>query len=172
MGELVKLVPVWAWAVVALVLALALGLGYQTLTLAHVRTKYADYRAGIEQQAAEASEKVRETEQQRQRDIDQVRKDAQKQIEVAAADAVNAQSAADSLQLEVSKLLASRAALNSRVAAGSATIRDLTTVLADLRQRADQRAGELAKIADASRIAGLSCERAYSSLSGSIKRSP
>ncbi|OCR22042.1 hypothetical protein AFK24_26725 [Pseudomonas syringae] len=49
--------------------------------------------------------------------------------------------------------------LNSKVAAGSATIRDLTSVLADLRERGDQAAGKLAAIADASRIAGITREK-------------
>jgi chromosome segregation ATPase len=158
-----KLVPVWAWGIVALIVALSAGLLYQTLALGDVRTEYAKYQSDIATAAQDASEKARETEQQRQRDIDQVRDDAQKQIKVAAADAVNAQSAADSLQLEVSKLLAGRATLNSQLAVGGKTIRDLTAVLADLRQRADQRAGELAAVADSSRIAGLACEKAYDS---------
>nr|WP_272905801.1 DUF2514 family protein [Pseudomonas petrae] len=153
-----------AWAVAALIIALALAAGYQTLELADVRADYAGYRADIEAKAAEASELARQTEQQRQRDIEQVRNDAQSQIKVAAADAVNAQSAADRLQLEVNKLLAGRASLNSQVAAGGASIRDLTAVLADLRQRADQRAGELANALDASRIAGQACERSYDAL--------
>jgi F0F1-type ATP synthase epsilon subunit len=160
-----KLVPVWVWGILALIVALSGGLLYQTLALADVRTEYAKYQSDIAEAAQKASEQARETEQQRQRDIDQVRDDAQKQIKVAAADAVNAQSAADSLQLEVSKLLAGRASLNSQIAVGGKTVRDLTTVLADLRQRADQRAGELAAVADASRIAGLACERAYDVLS-------
>jgi chromosome segregation ATPase len=159
-----KLVPVWAWGIVALIVALSGGLLYQTLAVGDVRTEYAKYQSDIAKAAQDASETARETEQKRQRDIDQVRDDAQKQIEMAAADAVNAQSAADSLQLEVSKLLAGRAALSSQLAAGGKTIRDLTAVLADLRQRADQRAGDLAARADSSRIAGLACERAYDAL--------
>lgn len=164
MIAVLKLVPVWAWGVVVLIIALSGGLIYQTLTLGDVRTEFANYQSDIATAAQTASEKAREVEQKRQRDIDQVRDDAQKQIKVAAADAVNAQSAADSLQLQVSKLLASRASLNSQLAAGGKTIRDLTSVLADLRQRADQRAGELAAVSDASRIAGLACERAYDAL--------
>jgi chromosome segregation ATPase len=159
-----KLIPVWAWAIVALIVALTLVGGYQTLQLADVRADYAGYRADVDAKAAKASEQARQTELKRQRDIDQVRNDAQQKIKVAAADAINAQSAADSLQLEVNKLLAGRAALNSQVAAGGASIRDLTAVLADLRQRADKRAGELAAIADANRIAGQACERSYDAL--------
>lgn len=164
MGALVKLVPLWAWAVLALVVALAGTAIYQTLALGSVRAEYADYRSGIDKAAKEASETARIEEGRRQDAINQVRDDAQKQIKVASADTVTAQRAANSLQLEVNKLLANRAALNSKVAAGSATIRDLTSVLADLRERADQTAGELAAIADSSRIAGLTCERAYDAL--------
>lgn len=162
-----KLVPVWAWAVLALIIALSVGLGYQTLTLAHVRAEYSDYRADIDKKAAEASEKAREIEQQRQRDIDQVRNDAadQKQKD----DALAAQQHADngSLRDQTSKLLADRAALNSRLAARGKTINDLTDLLAELRSEADGYAGELAAALTASRRAGFACERSYDAL---IKR--
>jgi peptidoglycan hydrolase CwlO-like protein len=167
-----KLVPILAWAVLALIVALAGAAIYQTLSLGSVRTEYADYRSGIDKAAKEAGEAARAEEARRQLAINQVRDDAQEQIKVATADAATAQLAADGLQLEINKLLANRAALNSKVAAGSATIRDLTTVLADLRQRADQRAGELAAIADSRRIAGLTCERAYDALAGKINSGP
>lgn len=159
-----KLVPVWAWGVLALIAALSGVAIYQTLEIGSVRTEYADYRSEIDKAAKEASEAARAEEARRQSAIDRVRDDAQKQIKMAAADTAIAQRAGDGLQLEVNKLLANRTALNSKVAAGSATIRDLTSVLADLRQRADQTAGELAAIADSSRIAGLTCERAYDAL--------
>ena len=138
---------------------------YQTLALAAVRTEHAEYTAGVERAARDASAAARAEEQRRQNKINQVRNDAQQQIKAAAGDAALAASAADSLQQQVDKLLASRSACDSRVAQGSQTIRDLTTVLADLRRRADERAGELARIADESRIAGLTCEKAYQSLS-------
>lgn len=164
MIAVLKLVPLWAWAVLALIVGLSGALLYQILALGSVRTEYAEYVSAIDKAAKEASEAARVEEGRRQSAIDKVRDDAQKQINVAAADTVTAQRAADGLQLEVNKLLANRAALNSKVAAGSATIRNLTSVLADLRERADQRAGELAAVADASRIAGLTCEKAYDSL--------
>ena len=159
-----KLVPVWAWAVLALVIGLSGALTYKTMALGSVRAEYAEYVSGIEKAAKEASEAARAEEGRRQDAINKVRDDAQKQIKVATDDAATAQRSADSLQLQIDKLLAGRSALNSKVAAGSATIRDLTTVLADLRKRADQAAGELAAVADASRIAGLTCERAYDAL--------
>ncbi|MFK3971129.1 DUF2514 family protein [Pseudomonas sp. NPDC087358] len=160
-----KLVPVWAWGVAALIIALALGLGYQTLALGSVRTEYADYKSGIATAAATASEKARETEQQRQRDIDQVRNDAadQKQKD----DALAAQQLADndSLRDQTAKLLADRAALNSRLAQRGKTINDLADLLAQLRSEADGYAGQLAAALTASRRAGFACERSYDALS-------
>jgi chromosome segregation ATPase len=161
MTALFKAVPLWVWVVVLLIGLLVGALVYQTLALASARTEHAEYVAGVDKAAREASDAARAEEQRRQREIDQVRNDAQHQIKAAAADAAVAASAADSLQQQVDKLLAGRSACDTRVAQGSATIRDLTTVLADLRRRADERAGELAQIADASRIAGRACEASY-----------
>jgi chromosome segregation ATPase len=159
-----KLVPGWAWGVVALILLLAAGLGWQTLELADVRTEYAEYRAGIDQQAAEASGKARETEKQRQRDIDQVRNDAadQKQKD----DALAAQQRADNVSLrdQTNNLLADRAALSARLAQRGKTIADLADLLAQLRSEADGYAGELATALTASRRAGFACERSYDSM--------
>ena len=165
MTALLKAIPVWVWANVLLIALLAGALVYQTLELAAARTDHARYVSGVETAAAEAASAARAEEQRRQREINQVRTDAQDQIKAAAADAALAASTADSLQQQVDKLLAGRRICDSRVAEGSQTIRDLTTVLANLRRRADERAGELARIADESRIAGLTCEKAYDALS-------
>jgi chromosome segregation ATPase len=159
-----KLVPVWAWGVVALIIALALGLGYQTLTLAHVRAEYSDYRADIEKKAAVASEKAREIEQQRQRDIDQVRNDAADQKQKDDALAAQQRADVDSLRGQTNKLLADRAALNSRLASRGKTIGDLADLLAQLRSEADGYAGELATALTASRRAGFACERSFDSM--------
>ena len=165
MTALLKAVPVWVWLLIGLIAVLGGALIYQTLALADARQAHAKYVAGQEKAARDASDAARAEEQRRQREINQVRTDAQEQITAAADDAAVAASAADSLQQQVDKLLASRASCNTRVAEGGKTIADLTTVLADLRRRADERAGELARIADESRIAGLACESAYRSLS-------
>ncbi len=165
MTALLKAVPLWVWAVALLIAVLAGALVYQTLALANARTDHAEYVAKIEKAASEATDAARAEEQRRQREINQVRNDAQHQIKAAADDAAVAAATADSLQQQVDTLLAGRRACDTRVAQGSATVRDLTAVLADLRRRADERAGELARIADESRIAGRACERAYDSLS-------
>ena len=165
MTALLKAVPVWVWLLIVLIAVLGGALIYQTLALADARQLHSQYVADAEREARARSEAARAEEQRRQREINQVRTDAQEQIKAAADDAAVAASTADSLQQQVSKLLAGRSACDSRVAQGSQTIADLTTVLADLRRRADERAGELARIADESRIAGLTCEKAYDALS-------
>lgn len=159
-----KLVPAWAWAVMALIVALAVGLGYQTIQLSGVRTDYADYKTDIATKAQQASEKARDTEQQRQRDIDQVRNDAADQKQKDDALAAQQHADNDSLRDQIGKLLTDRAALNSRLAARGKTINDLTDLLAELRSEADGYAGELATALTASRRAGLACERSYQSL--------
>ena len=165
MTALLKAVPLWVWLLIVLIAVLAGALIYQTLALADARQLHAQYVADAERDARARSEAARAVEQRRQNDINRMRNDAQNQIKAAADDAAVAASTADSLQQQVSKLLAGRSACNSRVAQGSETIADLTTVLADLRRRADERAGELARIADESRIAGQACERAYDAIS-------
>ena len=161
---LLKIVPVWIWAVTLAVTGLGSALMYQSLMLNALRAEHAQYVVGVEQRARDASEAARAVEQRRQREIDEVRNHAQDQIRLATADAAVAASAADSLQQQIDRLLAGRAACNTRVTQGSAAVRDLTDMLADLRRRADERAGELAQIADASRIAGQACEKAYDAL--------
>lgn len=164
MSALLKSVPAWVWVAIIITALLAGALVHQTLALASARTEHADYVAGVEMASRDASDAARVEEQHRQREIDQVRNDAQHQIKAAADDAAVAAFTADSLQQQVAKLLANRSDRNSRVAQGSQTIADLTTVLADPRRRADERARELARIADASRIAGLACEKSYDAI--------
>ena len=132
--------------------------------LADVRNEYAEYKSGITTAAATASEKVRKTELQRQREIDQVRADAadQKQKDDALADLQRADN--DSLRDQTRKLLADKSTLNSRLAQRGKTINDLIDLLAELRSEADGYAGELAAALTASRRAGFACERSYDSV--------
>lgn len=158
------LIPARLWLALCLIGALSVALVYQSLALAEAKTEHALYVARVEQAARVALDAARAQEQRRQRYINEVQDDAHDKIKAALDDAALAASAADSLQRQIDKLLAGRRACDTRVAQSSAAIGDLTRVLAELRRRADERAGELARTADASRIAGEACERAYDSL--------
>ena len=137
--------------------------------LAKVRAEYSDYKSGVATAATEASEKARQTEQQRQRTIDRVRTDAANQK--AVDDALAAQQLADidSLRNETRQLLADKTALNTRLAERGKTIEDLVDLLAELRSEADGYAGELATALTASRRSGFACERSYDAVSGTLR---
>ena len=159
-----KLVSPWTCAAVVVIVLLSGALGYQIIALNKVRTEYIEYRGGIDQKAREASEEARDIERQRQRDIDQVRKDAAEQKQKDDALAAQQRADVDSLRDQTTKLLADRAALNTRLAQRGKTIADLADLLAELRSEADGYAGELAAALTASRRAGLACQRSYDSL--------
>ena len=109
----------------------------------------------------------RTEEQRRQAASNQVGSDAREQIEAAAIDAAGADVAGERLHVDAGRLAAGSGctAGDPGAAERSTSARRAAMVLSDLFQRADQRAGELAKALDQSRVAGLACERAYDSLS-------
>lgn len=84
-----------------------------------------------------------------------------------ARDAAAARTAADGLrsQLATTVAAARRAATaNPPAAAGSAPAVDHIGLLADVLIRVDDRAGELARVADERGASGAACERAYDAL--------
>ncbi|MDN7936447.1 DUF2514 family protein [Burkholderia metallica] len=93
--------------------------------------------------------------------------DAAKERDQARADAAAADGVADGLRKQVAELVAD--ARRAGTAAGSPATGDALDLLADLFGRADERAGELAKIADERGIAGQQCERSYDALIGNTK---
>jgi hypothetical protein len=128
--------------------------------------KWADQQVLQAKGLAAATTANRAEEQRRQAAIDEVSNDARKQYTVAVADAVAADLAGQRLH-DSARALAGRASCPSgdpAVAQRSASATRAAMVLSDLFQRADQRAGELAKAYDAARIAGLACEKAFDSL--------
>ena len=161
-----KLVPAWAWPVAVLVFVLGTRLGYQTLQLEGVRKDYADYKTDIATASTEASKKARQTEQQRQLDIDQVRADAADQKQKDDAIAAEQRADNDSLRDQTRQLLVDKSTLNTRLAERGKTINDLVDLLAELRSEADGYAGELAAALTTSRRAGLACEASYAAIAG------
>ncbi|WP_176158780.1 DUF2514 family protein [Burkholderia multivorans] len=105
---------------------------------------------------------ARAEEQRRTAAQSEIANDANQQRTAALADAFAARAAAGSLQQRVDQLVA--AARHPATAAGSPAAGDTLDLLADLFGRADERAGELAKIADERGIAGQQCERDYDAL--------
>lgn len=149
---------------IAAIALLVIVAGIQTHRLDNAQTDHAQYVANVATQAHEASEKARQTEQQHQRIIDQVRTDAANQKISDDAHAAELVAVGVSLRGQQTSLLADRAALRARLTARGKTIDDLTDLLAQLRTEADIHAGELATALDASRRAGFACERSYDAM--------
>ena len=160
----------WRWVGVAVLVGCSISAAWKVGSwrygkeLAEVRTEYSDYKTSVANAATDASEKTRQTEKQRQRDIDQVRADAVDQKQKDDAHASEQRADNDSLRDQTRKLLADKSTLNSRLAQRGKTISDLIDLLAELRSEADGYAGELAAALTASRRAGLACERSYDAL--------
>lgn len=137
---------------------------------AHAAAMQADKDAA-EAEAYALRQSLRETER-RVRASEEVNRDASRKLSAARRDAAAASAAADSLRQYVDSLAAGAAADDPIAAGGCATAADSARVLAELQRRADDRAGVLAGYADAARIAGEACERAYLSLTEQPKGSP
>lgn len=116
--------------------------------------------------AAAATTTNRTEEQRRQTAANQVGSDARDQIKNAAHAGAAADAAGDRVRSEAGSLAARASCTGSDpgVAERGKTATRAAMVLSDLFQRADKRAGELAKAYDGARIAGLACEAAYQSL--------
>jgi hypothetical protein len=114
----------------------------------------------------EAAERVKE--QAYQQTINKAVQDGQRTIDQATADAVAARTAADGVRGAAdnlaARLAASEASGNSCTASASKAAARAAAVLANVFKRADQRAGDLASIADQARARGVTCEQAYDGL--------
>ena len=132
--------------------------------MADLRAAHQTTLTGIATAATKASEKARQTEQQRQRDIDQVRFYAADQKQKDDVLAARQRADNDSLHDQTRKLLADKSALKTRLAERGKTIDDLVDLLTELRSEADGYAGELAAALTASRRAGFACERSYDAI--------
>ncbi|QJC78908.1 DUF2514 family protein [Pseudomonas umsongensis] len=123
----------------------------------------------------EAAERTKE--QAYQQSINKAVQDGQRIIDQATADAAAARTSADSLRgaadALANRLAASEASGDSCTAAAGQATAHFAMVLADVFKRADERAGELAAIADQARARGAACEMAYDGVAnGSISAGP
>ena len=109
---------------------------------------------------------ARQEEQRRAKAQEEARAHAQEQRTLADAGAAGADAAGQRLRDEGAKLAATVSCPgtdSAAIARGQAATR-AAMVLSELRDRADARAGELAKAYDQARIASQLCERSYNAL--------
>ena len=158
-----KLVPGWAWwgaALLAAVLVQELRVQVAQQQSGSARAELADYRLQIAERDRRAEAAAREEERRRQTEVDRITGEANDQAEQARADAALADQRADSLQQQVARLLASRGATCSAIAAqGGPPARDAAVLLADVLSRVEQAGRELAKEADRRGGPGRTCEQ-------------
>lgn len=128
-----------------------------------LQTAQAKEREGRAAALAAASEAARAEEQRRTAEQRGIANAAAKERDQAMADARAAGAVAGRLRQRVAELAVSRASHPAAASRGE-TAGDPLEVLADVLERADRRAGILAEYADAARIAGQACERAYDTL--------
>ena len=162
----------WKYSAIALGLGLGFALLMQTIRLAdakleaaHAETTMQTERAATAQAALKNSERYRKLEGTHRDEVSKTDTDAQAAIATADAGRLRAIDARNRLQRELADYLTQhRIAAQARAAAGQcAPDTSPADLLADLQRRADDRAGELAHIADTARARGLACERAYDS---------
>ncbi|AYY97673.1 DUF2514 family protein [Burkholderia multivorans] len=124
--------------------------------------KVADQARQIDDLTAERNEIRRQLAAQQE-----IATDAAKKRDQARRDAAVADGVADGLRKQVAALVAD--ARRAAASTGSPATGDALDLLADLFGRADEAAGELARIADERGIAGQQCERSYDALSGNAQ---
>lgn len=155
---MLKAIPLWAYILTAAILAV----GIQQIRVLSAQSELSDYRLEIAERDRRADAFARAEEQRRQSIADKEAQDAHKQQSIAESNAAAASADADSLRKQVARLLASRAATCDAIAAnGSKAAGSIAGVLSELLDESVRRNQVLAREADASRIAGMACQRIY-----------
>ena len=149
-------------AAYALACALLFGAGWIAQGW-RLNAQIAQIEADQAQALTAAIQQARAEEQRRQVALEGIRKDAQDQITVAAADAAAAHAAADGMQQQLDRIKR-KPACSSSAAAGGVTGRDSTTVLADLLTEVERAGRAMAEEAERRGIAGRACVKAYRSV--------
>lgn len=157
-----------AWQLAALALAVLLLLQTHRLTEAakaegRATTALAESTARTERELRELADRYRNLERSYRDDLDVLAKNHASQAHQLLADADRARAARDSMRRDLADYIERhRAAAIARAAAGECTPDGAPLdLLAELQRRADQRAGELALIADDNRRRGSECEARY-----------
>ncbi|WP_092955814.1 DUF2514 family protein [Paracidovorax konjaci] len=163
-------IKAYAWQIAAL--GLAGLLLWQTLRLANAEVDaaraHADLqteRAAADRAALEKSERIRELEGANRAELNTSRAQGAAELASARADAGAAIAARDRMRSDLAAfIVAHRQAAQDRAASGSRQADgNALDLLADMLRRADDRAGELAAVADDARARGKGCEREHDS---------
>lgn len=149
---MVSLLDPRLWLAMAIALAVAYGTGRYQQAGADAARYQARELAAVQGARAE--------EQRRTQAQAEIAQDATQALDQARADARAAGDVSERLRARIAELLAQRPA----PAGGGAPAHTADAMLAELFRRADARAGSLAADLDASRLAGLACERSYDAL--------
>lgn len=111
---------------------------------------------------AQAYEKAREIERQRQAAIEVIRNDALLQIEQIEMDRDSADATAERLRKELARYRANTA--NTCSATGGPSAQDSIGVLIGVLEGLESAGREIAEYADRARVAGLACESSFRAL--------
>lgn len=132
------------------------------------QTKWANAEAEASKAQSELIAAAVKKHNDRATELEKLNNDLKQQFADLEVSRRNADIAAGSLSESISNSVRRSSACNNPAAttAERAAAATNITVLADVLRRADSRAGELAEIADRSRIAGLGCQAAYEKLRG------
>ncbi len=158
----------YAWQIAAI--ALGVLLAVQTVRLANAERDHARAvgvfnaaAAAAERKAREQSETYRAKEKELRDAHDKIERETQATLAAANAGADRAVAAGQRLRRELADYLTAHRERATAAAAANqcATDGPALDLLADLFRRADQRAGELAAVADNARTRGAACERAH-----------
>ena len=158
----------YAWQIAAI--ALAVLLAVQSVRLANAQRDHARAvgvfnaaAATAERKAREQSETYRAKEKELRDAHDKIERETQATLAAANAGADRAVAAGQRLRRELADYLTAHRERATAAAAANQCAPDgpALDLLAELFRRADQRAGELAAIADTARARGNACERAY-----------
>jgi len=157
-----------------LVLALASTAAVQTwrlhgaqLEAAEAKTQQATQQAESERLARVASETNRQLERHYREQVSEIENRAQADLAQSRVAVDRARDAGQRLQRELAGYLErQRGSASAATAAGQcqADTAPAVDLLAELFRRADERAGELAAIADEARVRGLTCVETYEAL--------
>lgn len=162
-------VPDWCWWLIALVLV-AGGQQYRVViadgAAADARAEasrsdkaLADYRLEVSERDRRAAAQARTEEQRRQVVADEVGRKADEQYTDLEGRAVAAESLADGLRSEISRLRDGRRATCDAIATQQRqTGASAVVVLGGLLEESDRMAGSCAAALERSRIAGMACE--------------